>query len=147
MTATTKPPPWIEHGKPVTRTFAKVSVAAAVDPKSRTGAPPMHTTIAVSPQGWQDPELVKLLANGGQVTRAWVVRWASGYPVREVGDERERVCKHCWRPIFYDPGLTGAHEYEDWNLVYREYEQTRKCDARSDGATLSQLPHEPWSAE
>lgn len=133
--ADTKPAPWTEHGKPVTRTFAKVSIADRPDP--RTGAPAGYTTIGLSPDGWQDPELVKLFSRGGTVHRAWVVRWVNGYPVREAA--AERVCKHCWRPVFQEQDDT-------WNLVYREYEQTRQCDARSDGATPSQLPHEPWTA-
>ena len=136
MNATAKPAPWTEHGQPVTRTFAKVTVADTVDPKSRTGAPVSHLTIAVSPAGWQDPALVKALESG-TVTRAWVVRWSGGYPVREPGDER--VCAHCWRPVFQEPS-------GEWNLVHREYEHTRQCDARGDGATLSTLPHEPWES-
>lgn len=134
---TAKPDPWTEHGKPVTRTFAKVTIADQVDPKSRTGTPAGYTTIAVSPAGWRDPELARLLA-GGSVTRAWVVNWVNGYPVREPSTDR--VCRHCWRPIFLCSDFT-------WDLHYREYEHTRQCDARSDGASLSELPHEPWSGE
>ena len=48
----------------------------------------------------------------------------------------DRKCQHCGRPIFQEPDGT-------WNLVYREYDNTRVCDARGDGAVLSTLPHVP----
>lgn len=132
MTSTTpaKPAPWTEDGKPVTRTFAKVSITD----EAGVGT----TTIALSPDGWQDPEFIRHLHTGDTITRAWVVRWRAGYPVREPGDER--VCRYCWRPVFLEPERVGGA----WNLVYQEYADTRQCDARGDGAALSHLPHDPW---
>jgi hypothetical protein len=112
--------------------FVKVTLASQADP--RTGAVVMHDTRALlRPEDYED--LTREIAAGAAVTRAWVVEWRNGQP--GYGDAS--VCAHCWRPVFQEDG--GA-----WNLVYREYEHTRQCDARGDGAVLSSLPHEPWGA-
>jgi hypothetical protein len=60
------------------------------------------------------------------------------------------TCRYCGRPIYLAP--FPRHELGDeiatvWNLVYREYAVTTVCDARSDGANVSTLPHQPVSEE
>jgi hypothetical protein len=45
-------------------------------------------------------------------------------------------CRHCKRPIYR---LTDG----SWTLVYVEYADPWRCDARGDGAVLSGLGHEP----
>jgi hypothetical protein len=53
-------------------------------------------------------------------------------------DER---CEFCGRPIFQERDGT-------WNLVYREYDNTRVCDALGNGWEVSVHPHEPvWTNE
>lgn len=51
----------------------------------------------------------------------------------------DSVCVYCHRAIYRE--RDGA-----WNLTYLEYAGTRTCDARSDGANVSTLPHEPREA-
>jgi hypothetical protein len=52
------------------------------------------------------------------------------------------LCRWCWRPVFLQLLKNDAV----WDLQYQEYENTPYCDARSDGANLSTLPHEPCGA-
>lgn len=46
----------------------------------------------------------------------------------------EPQCVFCRRPVFREDDGT-------LNLEYREYDDTRVCDARGDGANVSTLPH------
>jgi hypothetical protein len=46
-----------------------------------------------------------------------------------------RTCRHCHRPIYLRTDGT-------WTLVYVEYLDPWRCDARSDGAVLDSAGHE-----
>jgi hypothetical protein len=53
----------------------------------------------------------------------------------------QKLCRYCWRPVFFQQLAGGAGR---WELVIREYASpTFNCDARGDNAVLSQLPHVP----
>jgi hypothetical protein len=70
------------------------------------------------------------------------IRMSEQAPPAGVDFAEDALCRWCWRPLF----LQLLADDATWNLKYEEYERTEFCDARSDGATLSQLPHEPCGA-
>jgi hypothetical protein len=82
------------------------------------------------PQPGLEPHLAKYL------------RMSEQAPPADVNLAEDVTCRWCWRPLF----LQLLADDATWNLKYAEYERTEFCDARSDGATLSQLPHEPCGA-
>jgi hypothetical protein len=70
------------------------------------------------------------------------LRMSEAAPGLGLNLAEEPLCRWCWRPVFLELLADDAV----WNLRYREYEHTEFCDARSDGANLSALPHQPCGA-